>query len=217
MEDLKKDVKAVKTELDSELKKINGVNSKLEQNITLIESIRDEQKHATLAQKVELDAMEACVKQCQISIGQHDERLKAYEANSIRQNGILNTLDGKIDGVGDDIHNIVTKVDAFSLSMTSKFAETERTAIARESTRDAHLLTALASVDEKTLAALERADEKTLAAKERADEKVETLRVEVLHDKIRFNWKIIGAFASFAFLCILVFISYSFHVFGGLP
>ena len=185
MEDLKKDVKAVKTELDAELKKINGVNSSLEKNRVLIESIRDEQKHISLVHKEELRTMEDCVKQCQISIGQHDERLKAYEANSIRQNGILNTLDGKIDDVGGDIHNIVSKVDAFSLSMASKFAETERTAIAREATRDAHILTALARADEKTLAALERADDNILAAKEKADREIGALRVEVLRARIK--------------------------------
>ena len=31
------------------------------------------------------------------------------------------------------------------------------------------------------------------------------------------QWKIIAALSSLAFLFILVFISYSFHVFGGLP
>jgi len=35
--------------------------------------------------------------------------------------------------------------------------------------------------------------------------------------KTNIQWKIISALASLAFLFILVFISYSFHVFGGLP
>ena len=35
--------------------------------------------------------------------------------------------------------------------------------------------------------------------------------------KSNIQWKIISALASLAFLFILVFISYSFHVFGGLP
>ena len=203
MEDLKKDVKAVKTELDAELKKINGVNSSLEKNRVLIESIRDEQKHISLVHKEELRTMETCVKQCQISIGQHDERLKAYEANSIRQNGILNTLDGKIDDLGTDIHGIVTKVDAMDLNIANRMNSIERNGIKRESAAEKARLASDAATRIATT------------------EDLGELRAEFIKqnatDSSTFHWKIIGALSSLAFLFILVFISYSFHVFGGLP
>jgi len=203
MEDLKGDVKAVKTELDAELKKINEFSSKLEKSTSLIESIRDEQKHVSLVHKEELGAVENCVKQCQISIGQHDERLKAYEANSIRQNGILNKLDEKIDELGTDIHGIVTKVDAMDLNIANRMNSIERNGIKRESATEK---ARLASDAATRIATTEDIGE--LRAEFIKQNAVET---SALH------WKIIGALSSLAFLFILVFISYSFHVFGGLP
>jgi predicted nucleic acid-binding Zn-ribbon protein len=196
MEDLKKDVRAVKTELDAELKKIDDVNSKLE-------SIRDEQKHVSLVHKEELSTMEDCVKQCQISIGQHNERLRAYEANSIRQNGILNKLDEKIDDLGTDIHGIVTKVDAMDLNIANRMNSIERNGIKRESAAEKARLASDAATRIATI------------------EDIGELRAEFIKqnatDSSTFHWKIIGALSSLAFLFILVFISYSFHVFGGLP
>ena len=193
MEDLKKDVKAVKTELDAELKKINGVNSKLEQNTTLIESIRDEQKHVSLVHKEELSAMETCVKQCQISIGQHDERLKAYEANSIRQNGILNKLDEKIDDLGTDIHGIVTKVDAMDLNIANRMNSIERNGIKRESAAEKARLASDAAT-------------RIATTEDLGDLRAEFIKQNAT-DSSTFHWKIIGALSSLAFLFILVFIS----------
>ena len=147
----------------------------------------------------ELNDVQECMKNCQISIGQHDERLHAEEENRKRQNGLLAEL---THGIG----KVTNKVDALSLEVANRFSEFERNAIARDLERDRAIAKALSE-----------ANTALVIAKEKADADVDALRAEWLRSRITFNWKIIGALGSIAFLFILVFISYSFHVFGGLP
>jgi len=60
-----------------------------------------------------------------------------------------------------------------------------------------------------------------LEVKDGLSQENDALRLEFIkqHSEAMSNlqWKIIAALSSLAFLFILVFISYSFHVFGGLP
>jgi hypothetical protein len=158
----------------------------------------------------ELDVMAECVKECQISNAQHEERLKAAENYRKKQNGILESLE-------HGIHHIGKQVDVLSLSMANRFGEMERGAITRETERDRSIAASRILADAKVAKALLEADEKITEAKEKADDDINKLRVEVLNRRIFLNWKIIGAVSSITFLFILVFISYSFHVFGGLP
>jgi hypothetical protein len=196
MEELKRSVSEVKKELDEELQ--------------LIMILHEDQKKVTRVQREKIDEMDKCIDDCKISITQHAERLKAYDDYAKRQNGLLQSLN-------TGIATITKKVDAFSLSMASRFAETERTAIAREATRDAHILSAVARADDKITAAKEAADEKILAAKEKADKDVDSLRAEWLHSRIAFNWKLIGAVGAIAFLFLLVIITLLTGTFGSLP
>ena len=138
--------------------------------------------------RTEITNIEGDLKDCQITVGQHDERLRAYEANSIRQNGTLEKLDCKIDDVSDTVHEIIKKVDAMSLSIANRMNQIERNGIKRDTD-----------------------DQITVMEREAARDK------KYLKDRITFDWKLIGALSSLALLFILVFISYSFHVFGGLP
>ena len=85
----------------------------------------------------ELDEMGSWVKTCQISIGQHDERLRAYEENSKRQNGTLDKLSSDIDGVTQGIARIFKKVDAMDLSIANRINEIERNGIKRDAQSDA--------------------------------------------------------------------------------
>jgi hypothetical protein len=158
----------------------------------------------------ELTDLEKCVKTCEVSIAQHDERIKAGEEYRKKQNGILESLE-------HGIHHIGKQVDVLSLSMANRFGEMERGAITRETERDRSIAASRILADAKVAKALLEADEKITEAKEKADDDINKLRVEVLNRRIFLNWKIIGAVSSITFLFILVFISYSFHVFGGLP
>ena len=210
MDELKRSVNAVKLELDEELKKINGVSAKLDKNLSLIDDVREEQKHVFTAHKQELDSMEECVKHCQIQIAQHDERLKAYETNSTRQNGNLDKLSDNIGDVAHSVNEIVKKVDAMDTSIANRMNEIERNGIKRESSADI-------DTRDREAAWVKSSDARTDADRTTAAGAVDDLRSEWLRSRITFNWKLIGALGSLAFLFILVFISYSFHVFGGLP
>jgi chromosome segregation ATPase len=202
----------------------------------------------------ELTTMEECTKQCQISIGQHDERLRAYEENSKRQNGTLDKLSEDIDSVAHGVNDIVKKVDAMDTSIANRVNEIERNGIKRDATsdiavreradtREVHIR---AEVDNLTkeiaevkrlggarMAEIERialksaaeheqcAIDRIAAAREESGDEIAALRVEFIKQQSEamsnIQWKIIAALSSLAFLFILVFISYSFHVFGGLP
>ena len=76
---------------------------------------------------------------------------------------------------------------------------------------------ALASAAEHEKCAIDR----IAAAREESGDEIAALRVEFIKQQSEAQstllWKIIAALSSIAFLFILVFISYSFHVFGGLP
>ena len=188
IEELKRNVNAVKLELDEELKALKNVTDKIDKNKEAINGVREEQRDVFLAHKKELTTMEECVKQCQIQIGQHHERLNAFETHTRQQNGTLDKLADKIDDVGQEIHNIVTKVDAMDMSIANRINKVERNNISREGVRD-------------------------IAT--RAD--IERLRADWMSSRITFNWKIIGAVSSIAFLFLLVLVSYAFHVFAFWP
>ena len=144
----------------------------------------------------ELDCMQEGVKECQITIAQHGERLNAEAENMKRQNGLLEEL-------SHGINTVNKKLDALTLSGANRINE-----LARTFTKQA------ADIERSSL---ERDAATNLVTKE----DIETLRVDFLkqHTEAQstLQWKIIAALSSIAFLFILVFISYSFHVFGGLP
>ena len=136
IEELKRNVNAVKLELDEELKALKNVTDKIDKNKEAINGVREEQRDVFLAHKKELTTMEECVKQCQIQIGQHHERLNAFETHTRQQNGTLDKLADKIDDVGQEIHNIVTKVDAMDMSIANRINKVERNNISREGVQD---------------------------------------------------------------------------------
>ena len=232
MDELKKNLKEVKDELDKELDKINDVNIRLDKNAALIKGVRDEQRHVSTVHKEELDSMEECVKQCQISIAQHDERLKAYEANSIRQNGTLEKLSNNIVEVGHGVNEISKKVDAMDMSIANRMSLIERNGIGRDNadelavrdresvrdkSRDADISTLSKKIDDYSrngaakLAELERT---ALVDKE-------AMRVEFIKSSSEARsllmWKIISGISAIAFLFFVVIITIITHTFGGLP
>ena len=206
IEELKRNVNAVKLELDEELKALKNVADKIDKNKEAINGVREEQRDVFLAHKKELTTMEECVKQCQIQIGQHHERLNAFETHTRQQNGTLDKLADKIDDVGQEIHNIVTKVDAMDMSIANRINKVERNNISREGVRDKEDASREAELRECECA-------RDLAT--RAD--IERLRADWMSSRITFNWKIIGAVSSIAFLFLLVLVSYAFHVFAFWP
>ena len=206
IEELKRNVNAVKLELDEELKALKNVTDKIDKNKEAINGVREEQRDVFLAHKKELTTMEECVKQCQIQIGQHHERLNAFETHTRQQNGTLDKLADKIDDVGQEIHNIVTKVDAMDMSIANRINKVERNNISREGVRDK---------DDASREAELREREGVRDIATRAD--IERLRADWMSSRITFNWKIIGALGSLAFLFLLVLVSYAFHVFAFWP
>ena len=206
IEELKINVNAVKLELDEELKALKNVTDKIDKNKEAINGVREEQRDVFLAHKKELTTMEECVKQCQIQIGQHHERLNAFETHTRQQNGTLDKLADKIDDVGQEIHNIVTKVDAMDMSIANRINKVERNNISREGVRDKEDASREAELRE-------REGVRDIAT--RAD--IERLRADWMSSRITFNWKIIGAVSSIAFLFLLVLVSYAFHVFAFWP
>ena len=206
IEELKRNVNAVKLELDEELKALKNVTDKIDKNKEAINGVREEQRDVFLAHKKELTTMEECVKQCQIQIGQHHERLNAFETHTRQQNGTLDKLADKIDDVGQEIHNIVTKVDAMDMSIANRINKVERNNISREGVRDKEDASREAELRE-------REGVRDIAT--RAD--IERLRADWMSSRITFNWKIIGALGSLAFLFLLVLVSYAFHVFAFWP
>ena len=206
IEELKRNVNAVKLELDEELKALKNVTDKIDKNKEAINGVREEQRDVFLAHKKELTTMEECVKQCQIQIGQHHERLNAFETHTRQQNGTLDKLADKIDDVGQEIHNIVTKVDAMDMSIANRINKVERNNISREGVQDKEDASREAELRE-------REGVRDLAM--RAD--IERLRADWMSSRITFNWKIIGALGSLAFLFLLVLVSYAFHVFAFWP
>ena len=206
IEELKRNVNAVKLELDEELKALKNVADKIDKNKKAINGVREEQRDVFLAHKKELTTMEECVKQCQIQIGQHHERLNAFETHTRQQNGTLDKLADKIDDVGQEIHNIITKVDAMDMSIANRINKVERNNISREGVRDKEDASREAELRE-------REGVRDLAT--RAD--IERLRADWMSSRITFNWKIIGALGSLAFLFLLVLVSYAFHVFAFWP
>ena len=202
----------------------------------------------------ELDDMGTWVKTCQVSIGQHDERLRAYEENSKRQNGTLDKLSDDIESVAHGVNDIVKKVDAMDLSIANRENQIERNGIKRDNeadiavrdradAREVHIreevgvlkatVAEMRRLGAARMAEIERVALKSAAeheqcaidriakAREESGDEIAALRVEFIkqHSEAQSNlqWKIIAALSSLAFLFILVFISYSFHVFGGLP
>ena len=147
----------------------------------------------------ELNDVQECMKNCQISIGQHDERLHAEEENRKRQNGLLAEL---THGIG----KVTNKVDALSLEVANRFSEFERNAIARDLERDRAVAKALAE-----------ANANIVLAKEKADKDVDDVRTEFLKDRIKLNWKIIGALAAFGFILLIIILTILTHTFGNLP
>ena len=206
IEELKRNVNAVKLELDEELKALKNVADKIDKNKKAINGVREEQRDVFLAHKKELTTMEECVKQCQIQIGQHHERLNAFETHTRQQNGTLDKLADKIDDVGQEIHNIITKVDAMDMSIANRINKVERNNISREGVRDKEDASREAELRE-------REGVRDIAT--RAD--IERLRADWMSSRITFNWKIIGALGSLAFLFLLVLVSYAFHVFAFWP
>ena len=206
IEELKRNVNAVKLELDEELKALKNVTDKIDKNKEAINGVREEQRDVFLAHKKELTTMEECVKQCQIQIGQHHERLNAFETHTRQQNGTLDKLADKIDDVGQEIHNIITKVDAMDMSIANRINKVERNNISREGVRDKEDASREAELRE-------REGVRDLAT--RAD--IERLRADWMSSRITFNWKIIGAVSSITFLFLLVLVSYAFHVFAFWP
>ena len=206
IEELKRNVNAVKLELDEELKALKNVTDKIDKNKEAINGVREEQRDVFLAHKKELTTMEECVKQCQIQIGQHHERLNAFETHTRQQNGTLDKLADKIDDVGQEIHNIVTKVDAMDMSIANRINKVERNNISREGVRDKEDASREAELRE-------REGVRDIAT--RAD--IERLRADWMSSRITFNWKIIGAVSSITFLFLLVLVSYAFHVFAFWP
>ena len=206
IEELKRNVNAVKLELDEELKALKNVTDKIDKNKEAINGVREEQRDVFLAHKKELTTMEECVKQCQIQIGQHHERLNAFETHTRQQNGTLDKLADKIDDVGQEIHNIVTKVDAMDMSIANRINKVERNNISREGVLDKEDASREAELRE-------REGVRDIAT--RAD--IERLRADWMSSRITFNWKIIGALGSLAFLFLLVLVSYAFHVFAFWP
>jgi len=196
MEEIKRDIKEVQKELHEELQ--------------LITKLHEDQKQVTRVQKEEIDRIETCVNENIIEVAKHDVRLATIEGRMSKQNGLLDKMDGKIDDVAHGIDVVVKKVDAMGVNLANRMNGIERNGIKREAEHEK-------CADDKITAAKEVADDKIAAAKEKADRDVADLRAEWLRSRIAFNWKIIGALASLAFLFILVFVSYSFHVFGGLP
>jgi len=206
IEELKRNVNAVKLELDEELKALKNVTDKIDKNKEAINGVREEQRDVFLAHKKELTTMEECVKQCQIQIGQHHERLNAFETHTRQQNGTLDKLADKIDDVGQEIHNIITKVDAMDMSIANRINKVERNNISREGVRDKEDASREAELRE-------REGVRDIAT--RAD--IERLRADWMSSRITFNWKIIGAVSSITFLFLLVLVSYAFHVFAFWP
>jgi hypothetical protein len=225
MEELKKDVKTVKSELAEELKRLKDATE-------LIKKVRVEQKNASVVHKQELKDLEECVKHTEINIAQHDERLRAFEEHAKRQNGLLGELTHGID-------TVTKKVDALSLEFANKFAESERHAITRDLKRDTEVSKALADANANTAKALTEANSnvaKALAeananivtAKEKADAELDVLRKEVYEQRITeekeaskdkniFYWKIIGAVGAVAFILFIVVLTILTHTFGALP
>ena len=206
IEELKRNINAVKLELDEELKALKNVTDKIDKNKEAINGVREEQRDVFLAHKKELTTMEECVKQCQIQIGQHHERLNAFETHTRQQNGTLDKLADKIDDVGQEIHNIVTKVDAMDMSIANRINKVERNNISREGVQDKEDASREAELRE-------REGVRDIAT--RAD--IERLRADWMSSRITFNWKIIGAVSSITFLFLLVLVSYAFHVFAFWP
>jgi chromosome segregation ATPase len=210
MEELKRDVREVKTELDDELKRLNGLKDAVEANKDLIAKIHNETKQVTVVQRKEIDTMEECVKACQITIAQHDERLKAFENHAKRQNGLLEEL---AHGIG----TVTKKVDAVSLEIANRFSAYERHAVSRDTERDTAVAKALAEANANVAKALAEANLNIVTAKEKADTDVDELRAEFIQEKLAFNWKIIAATSTIAFFLFIVILTVSLHIFGALP
>ena len=81
--------------------------------------------------------------------------------------------------------------------------------------------TELDTINKETTSRMTTLRELVLGVKEGQKNELSEIRTEFItkHSEAMSNiqWKIIAALSSLAFLFILVFISYSFHVFGGLP
>ena len=81
--------------------------------------------------------------------------------------------------------------------------------------------TELDTVNKEVTSRMTTLRELVLEVKEGQKNELSDIRTEFIkqHSEAMSNiqWKIIAALSSLAFLFILVFISYSFHVFGGLP
>jgi hypothetical protein len=99
-------------------------------------------------------------------------------------------------------------------NLTKEIAEVKRLGGARMAEIER---IALKSAAEHEQCAIDR----IAAAREESGDEIAALRVEFIKQQSEamsnIQWKIIAALSSLAFLFILVFISYSFHVFGGLP
>ena len=81
--------------------------------------------------------------------------------------------------------------------------------------------TELDTINKETTSRMTTLRELVLEVKDTLSQGLSTMRTEFIKQQAEsqsnIQWKIIAALSSLAFLFILVFISYSFHVFGGLP
>jgi chromosome segregation ATPase len=79
----------------------------------------------------------------------------------------------------------------------------------------------LDTVNKEVTSRMSTLRELILEVKDTLSQELSAMRTEFIKQQAEsqsnIQWKIIAALSSLAFLFILVFISYSFHVFGGLP
>ena len=138
-----------------------------------------------------------------------DDRLDRLEDKVISINGARGTLEIGQARREEQIKSLLKECRGLHDELVTKKTEIEHLAADFEALQD--------ETTQRTTTLRELVIELTDAAKQQnADLRLEFIKQ---HSEAMSNiqWKIIAALSSLAFLFILVFISYSFHVFGGLP
>ena len=138
-----------------------------------------------------------------------DERLDRLEDKVISINGTKGELQVGQAKREEQIKGLLKECRGLHDELVTKKTEIEHLAADFEALQD--------ETTQRTTTLRELVIELTDAAKQQnADLRLEFIKQ---HSEAMSNiqWKIIAALSSLAFLFILVFISYSFHVFGGLP
>jgi chromosome segregation ATPase len=193
--------------------------------------------------RTELNEINTGVNTCQIAIGQHDERLRAYETNSKRQNGML-------DDVAHGINELVKKVDAMDISIANRENQIERNGIGRDvesdtavreraDNREVHIRAEIAELERRmsemkqagaarmaevervALESVQRAIDRLAEARRESGQEIAALRVDFIKKQAEstsnLQWKIITASLTVAFFLFIVIITLMTHTFGGLP